>query len=237
MRLLAKTWGRLLRATGLTRAMASTRAMTPMRSSGQTLAFPPTRTSRPARALPLTCAVGLVLALSLAPSLALAEEDENVVNPHQLPDSSFIYDTPMADLAGADSYYDQQTVQVTGEAVGDILNADLSGQYKWVVLASSDSESDDTLAVYMTAGQASLIDTLGRYGATGTTLQVRGTFYLVCSDHDGITCLHADSVSVVKPGSEHPDEFSLRAFAPGAVLLSVGLVMVFVFYYLRERQR
>lgn len=187
----------------------------------------------------LAFALALVFAcaLLLAPSLAFADEDENVVNPQQLPDSSFIYDTPLADLAGADSYYDQQTVQVRGEAVGDILNADLEGRCKWVTLASTDPDADDTLAVYMTASQASLIDTLGRYGSTGTTLQVRGTFHLVCNEHDGITCLHAESVSVVKKGSEHPDEFSLRAFAPGAVLVAVGLAMVFVFYRLRERRR
>ena len=38
------------------------------------------------------------------------EENENLINIQQLPDSSFIYDTSLEDLAGADSYYDGQTV-------------------------------------------------------------------------------------------------------------------------------
>lgn len=194
---------------------------------------------RPLRAFFL---LALSLLLACAPALAFAEAsesaaDENVVNPQQLPDSSFLYDTPLVDLTGADSYYDLQTVQVRGEAVGDILNANLDGSSKWVTLAAADSSTNDTLAVYMTASQASLIDTLGRYGATGTTLQVRGVFHLACNEHDGITCLHADSVSVVSKGVEHPDEFSLHALIPGAVLIAVGLVLVLTFYYLRERQR
>lgn len=186
-----------------------------------------------------TTFASLVFALGLlfAPSPAFAEEDENVVNTHQLPDSSFVYDTPLVDLADADSYYDKQTVQVVGEAIGDVLNADVAGLYKWVTLGAVDQTAGATVSVYMTASQAGLIDTLGRYGSVGTTLQVRGTFYLTCEEHEGITCLHADSVSVMRKGTETPDEFSLRAFIPGAVMVALGLALMLLFRYLRERQR
>ena len=49
--------------------------------------------------------------------LAQAEEapgQDNEVDVSQLPDSSFIYDTSIIDLSTADSYYDEQTVQVSG---------------------------------------------------------------------------------------------------------------------------
>ena len=34
-----------------------------------------------------------------------------------------------------------------------------------------------------------------------------------------------------------PDEFDFNAFVPGIVVVVVGLVMLGVFYWLRERQR
>ena len=60
------------------------------------------------------CAVTLAFAcLPLAP--AYAEDDDNVVDEQQLPDSSFVYDTSIMALAGANSSFDNQTVQVVGE--------------------------------------------------------------------------------------------------------------------------
>ena len=39
----------------------------------------------------------------------------------------------------------------------------------------------------MTSETAARIDTFGAYGKTGTTLQVRGTFHLVCPEHEGLS--------------------------------------------------
>ena len=173
----------------------------------------------------------------LAPATAHAEEDENLVDPRQRPDSSFIYDTSIAALDGADSYYDNQTVQVVGEVVGDNIAAGLAGRHRWITLAAKEKDSTATVSVYMTTEQAAKIDTYGKYGTTGTKLQVRGTFHLVCTEHEGLTDLHAEIVSVVQKGRHHGDEFDPNAFVPGAVAVAVGLALMGVFYYLRERQR
>ena len=75
-------------------------------------------------------AAALAFALALpafaCPQAAFADEPaegDNAVNVTQLPDSSFIYDTSITDLSTADTYYDKQTVQVTGEVVGDRITA------------------------------------------------------------------------------------------------------------------
>ena len=52
-----------------------------------------------------------------------------------------------------------------------------------------------------------------------------------------VVMLHASNVTVVQKGSEHPDEFNAQAFVPGAVCLAAGLLILFVFYRLRERRR
>ena len=54
-------------------------------------------------------------------NLAYAEGEANSVNTKQSQDTSFIYDTPISDLAEATAYYDNKTVQVEGEVIGDCI--------------------------------------------------------------------------------------------------------------------
>ena len=161
-------------------------------------------------------------------------DGSNAVDVTQLPDSSFIYDTSITDLSTADSYYDKQTVQVTGEVVGDRITAG-DGRHCWLQLASPPDSS--TVSVYVTNESADKVDTYGAYDRKGTTLQVRGTFNLACPDHDGASDLHAQVVTVTEKGKATPDEFDINAFIPGVVTVMIGLAMMVVFYLLRERQR
>ena len=184
-------------------------------------------------------ALAFVLALPAfaCPQAAFADEPaegDNAVNVAQLPDSSFIYDTSITDLSTADTYYDKQTVQVTGEVVGDRITAG-DGRHCWLQLASPSDSS--TVSVYLTNESADKVDTYGAYGRKGTTLQVRGTFNLACPDHDGVSDLHAQVVTVTEKGKATPDEFDINAFIPGMVTVMIGLAMMVVFYLLRERQR
>lgn len=185
----------------------------------------------------LTAVLALVIGLCFAPQQAYAEENENLVNPQQRPDSSFIYDTSIASLGAADAYYDNQTVQVVGEAIGDNISAGADTHHRWITLAAVEKDSTATVSVFMTNEAAGRIDTYGRYGTVGTKLQVRGIFHLVCPQHEGLTDIHADIVSVVEKGKHHNESFKPQAFIPGALMVVVGLVLMGVFYYLRERQR
>lgn len=192
----------------------------------------------PVRVARLVLACALAATCALVPLAAFADDGgENRVNPQQRPDSSFIYDTSIDALGEADAYYDNQTVQVVGEVVGDNIRSGVSGRYRWITLAAVEKDSTSTVSVFMTAEQAAKIDTYGKYGTTGTKLQVRGTFHLVCPEHEGLTDLHADIVSVVEKGRHHEDVFDANELVPGAVLVAVGLALMGVFYYLRERQR
>ena len=197
----------------------------------------PGRPTRAAGRLLAACALvaGLLAGGFAVPAHAEEPEGDNAVNTQQLPDSSFIYDTSIADLSAADAYYDGQTVQVMGEAIGDSIKEGLDGRHRWITLSSRNDSA--TITVYMTSESAAKIDTFGEYGANGTTLQVRGTFHLVCPEHEGLSDLHAEVVSVVEPGERIEDPFDFNKFIPGIVAVAIGLVMMGVFYWLRERQR
>lgn len=160
----------------------------------------------------------------------------NEINDGQVSDASFLYDAAIADLASADSYYNGQTVQVRGEAVGEAIR--MTGgpsDLVWVTLA--DSASNSSVSVVMRQEDAAKIDTYGAYGKTGSWLRVQGVFNLACSEHDGESDIHATSVVVEDQGFEHPDEFDVQLFFPGLAALAVGAFLMVMFWYVRERSR
>ncbi len=191
------------------------------------------------RAAASACAALALAALLLLPAFpAFADEPAegaNAVDTAQLPDSSFIYDTSISDLSTADTYYDRQTVQVTGEVIGDKIEAGSDDRHCWITLSSTGGAS--TVSVYMTEEAAAKIDSFGKYNVKGSTLQVRGTFHLACSEHDGASDIHAQVVTVTERGKASPDVFDVWSFIPGAVAVAIGLALMAVFYVLRERQR
>ncbi len=160
----------------------------------------------------------------------------NGIDTQQRPDSSFIYDTLISDLAAADSYYNGQTVQVTGEAVGDSIVTLFDEGYRWITLQAQDSTYAQ-VTVYMKAEAASAIDTFGAYGKVGSTVQVRGVFNLACDEHEGLSDIHAQYVNVVERGSVHADEFKASNYLPGLGLCVFAGLIVLVYYRMRERRR
>lgn len=183
-------------------------------------------------------AIMLAFAIALAlPATAFAEVNDNIVDPTQRADNSFIYDTTIEDILGETSLHDGRVVQFVGEAIGDRIVDDATGRNCWVAVESMAEGSDASISVYMTVEQAAQIDQFGRYGVTGTTLQVRGKFNQACSEHDGLVDIHADDVAVVAKGVEHPDTLNLSNFGFGALLVLIGGVLMGVFYFARERLR
>lgn len=163
-------------------------------------------------------------------------EVENLVDPTQRADNSFIYDTTIDSLFNESSLNDGRVVQVVGEVIGDKIASDKAG-YCWITLTSTDEENPATISVLLTDEQASQIDHFGRYGVTGTTFQVRGTFHQSCTEHEGLPDIHATDSATIKRGIEHHDKLRLRRFIPGAVMVFVGLLLMGAYYFVRERTR
>lgn len=160
----------------------------------------------------------------------------NRVNTSQLPDSSFIYEVSIEELANADSYLDGQTVQVTGEVVGDRITSEDNPKYCWITLQSQDTNDDSEVSVYMSKSASKAIDMYGAYGKEGTHLQVRGTFYLASEDHQGTSEIKAESVSVVSPGEIQTYLKDPKSVESGIALILIGSILMLLFNILRERQ-
>ncbi len=188
----------------------------------------------------LCFALAFVLCASMY-AQALADEPEtssdNTVNTNQLPDSSFLYDVPISELTTADSFHDNQTVQVKGEVVGDLIADEGSSSYCWVSLQELDAQDPSVVSIHMTRELANQIDSYGHYGQQGTTLQVMGTFHLACGDHQGLSDIHAETVSVVASGKAVDIEPNSMLFTLAWMFPLIGLLLVLHYRHRNEQER
>lgn len=162
------------------------------------------------------------------------ESLSNKVYVNQLSDSSFLYETSIADLAEADSYYEGQTVLVKGEVVGDRVNDEFRKNNCWITLQDSET-SPSVVSVFMTMDQSSIIDTYGQYGTVGTQLQVRGTFHLECAEHQGLSDIHAEEVSAIQKGYESTPAPNMRILSIAIVACVLGAILMIAYHIKRER--
>ena len=193
-----------------------------------------------------TLLLSVCLCLVLAPCALAADDDnkdksaltqdlpENLVNPQQLPDSSFIYDTDIYALNTSDTYYEDQTVQVTGEIVGDKIRGEATTGKCWLTLSALPEDTPSTVQLYVSESDANKVDTFGRYGQTGSTVVAMGTYHVVCQEHDGLSDLHVDVFTVSEPGSVKKQAFNFVQFGPGVILVAIGLGLVIYYRYVRR---
>lgn len=161
--------------------------------------------------------------------------DENLVDPTQRADNSFIYDTTVASLFSQASLYNDRTVQVMGEVIGDRIRA--ADDRSWITLTETNADDKASISVLLSLDQTNQISHYGRYGVEGTTLQVRGTYHQACDEHDGLPDIHATTSSVQAQGSDRPDSFQVSELMPGITALIIGFALIGAFYFARERTR
>mgnify|MGYP004671364651 CR=1 FL=1 len=193
--------------------------------------------------------VSLALAL-VFPVCALAEdlgegdnpESHNYVDERQIPDGSFLYDTSIEALATADVFYDNTTVVVTGEVVGDRRSAGVGSDSSWITLYSLkkngvEQYNPSSVEVCVSDSLADTIDMYGRYNVRGTYIQVSGTYHLACADHNGLSDIHADSLSLVRKGAQLGNPFDVTMFFPGVLAVLAGLLVILVHKRIVDKAR
>lgn len=163
--------------------------------------------------------------------------DSNRVDQSQRADNSFIYDTSIAALYSETSLYEGQTVQVVGEVVGDRITSETDPGFCWITVTEEQGDDSSSVSVLLSDELADQIDHYGKYNVRGTLLQVRGTFHEACSDHDGLSDIHATAADVSQKGWETSDDFDAHGLGIALVCVFVGCIIVGAYYYERERQR
>ena len=172
----------------------------------------------------------------------LEGDERNYVDERQIPNGSFLYETSIETLASADVFYDNATVVVTGEVVGDRRRGLVGTNSSWITLYSLPTNTAEHYApvsveVYVSDSLTETIDSYGAYNTKGTCAQVNGTFHLACSEHEGISDIHADSLSIVEKGEQYAQTPQWWAFVPGVIAVLAGALVVLANRVLVNRSR
>lgn len=200
------------------------------------MALPQSNSPRSAGERFLIWAVCLAVVLCFA-ACEPAFAEKNDVDTGQLPDGSFIYEAKIADLSANNTYYDKQTVQITGEVVGDRINDESNSSYCWITVSAPSDEDAGSIQVLVSKSQADLIDTYGRYGVTGSTVRIMGTFHANCASDEGLEDIHATDLVVVEPGRQSSDSLDVDKLVGGALLVVLGAGLYFAYHRFRARAR
>lgn len=114
---------------------------------------------------------------------------------------------------------DGQTVTYTGEVVGDIMKR---GDHTWLNL----SDGSNAMGVWAETAALGQIAVAGRYGEKGDTVEVTGTFHRACREHGGDLDIHADTLTVLTPGSavEHDVHWG-RLIAAGVFVVLDAVIL------------
>ena len=147
--------------------------------------------------------------------------DTNVI------DGVTVISVSSSQLVSAQGYLDGALVELTGEAVGDIMRAD-DGMV-WVNVGTNDT----LVGVRMSKEDAALISNMGRYGVRGTELAVAGTFHVSCDEHGGELDIHATRVVVKSEGGRIVKPFPQEKLFLAICLVAAGLVFLFAYRRLR----
>lgn len=161
---------------------------------------------------------------------------DNTINPSISNDSSFIYDTTISELNSATANMDGETVQIRGEAIGELRACDFKSDRYWVTLQEESEGNYSTAMVYVSDVTKNLIDAYGRYAQKGTVIQVRGEFHVSCNEHDGLSDIHAVAAEKVESGQKMVATISPSDYMWGFVFLIVGGVLWMLYFVLKRRK-
>jgi hypothetical protein len=124
------------------------------------------------------------------------------------------------DLINNVKKYDGQTVEYSGEVIGDIMSR---GQYAWVNV----NDSKNAIGIWVKKELTNDIIFTGSYKAKGDRVEVRSVFNRSCPEHGGDFDIHAQSFIKIDNGNNisHPLGKKTIILAGG---LFLGLFLVLI---------
>lgn len=141
-----------------------------------------------------------------------------------------VIETRVGVLVSTNRALNDSEVSFTGEAVGGVVNA--GEGYKWANISGT---SNAVISVYLSDDLAKLIQNVGDYHTTGTTLKITGTYHIACpwSTRASLTCTH------LPPRSQTTVAPVTHMVVPGrleAALALCAVAALFLMLYLLARR-
>ena len=144
-------------------------------------------------------------------------------------EENVVIETRVGVLVSTNRALNDSEVSFTGEAVGGVVNA--GEGYKWANISGT---SNAVISVYLSDDFAKLIQNVGDYHTTGTTLKITGTYHIACPEHEGELDVHASAAEVTDNGGP-----VTHMVVPGrleAALALCAVAALFLMLYLLARR-
>ena len=131
---------------------------------------------------------------------------------------TFTWAIPVQTLIENGKQYDQQTVTITGEVIGDILDR---GDTVWINVLSAEGTA---IGVKTQKKYSTPIKQTGNYRYHGDTISVTGVFSRANTVELGETMLESTQISVLAPGYVTTERFSYKKTTLACLLAILALL-------------
>jgi len=101
--------------------------------------------------------------------------------------------TKIDDLIQKSSEYNNKTITIKAEAIGEPLNR---GSFTWINV----NDGSNAIGIWMNSDEAKRILKYGNYKERGDVIEVTGVYHKNCTEHGGDVDIHADSIRVTEKG-------------------------------------
>lgn len=125
-----------------------------------------------------------------------------------------------AELTSMESGLDGERVCLEGEVISEALRG--GDGHVWLNVRSGGV----AVGVWMPREMAERVERFGGWGQSGDTVRVTGTFHEACDIHGGDLGVHAEDLTVIKPGSERRHPVQHWKLAPGVAGLTLAGVLL-----------
>jgi hypothetical protein len=131
------------------------------------------------------------------------------------------------DLIDRAAQYDNKSVVLEGEVIGDIMKR---GDYVWVNVVNG----ANAIGIWMKSELASQIQHSGSYKSKGDGVEVAGIFHRACPDHGGDLDIHAHSLRRTAAGRNIQEKINPAKIAQAFILLGF-LVLIWILTLLKRK--
>jgi hypothetical protein len=135
-----------------------------------------------------------------------------------LPVSAASGQVSINELMNNSALYDDKTVVLTGEAIGECLERENGC---WINM----SDGGNAIGIWMTESDAARIVTYGDYRHTGDIITVTGIFYEACTEHGGEPDIHCIELAIDHVGAERTRVISEEKALAAICVVATALVL------------
>ena len=134
---------------------------------------------------------------------------------------------PSADLIAKAKELDGKQVTYSGEVIGDVMKR---GDFAWANI----HDGANAIGVWLTSGMAVEVGLTGDFKHTGDLVEITGIFNRACVEHGGDMDIHAQALSLKRPGMPTPHSCDKNK-KDWAIKLLGALVIIWILSLLKTR--